>query len=117
LEERIVDAYVSSYAKQSQARMVLDENLLVIESLPRIQQIRESQSLPDIPVVIFSATTGSPKPQRERYTSMHAELAASVPRGEHIVLPDTSHATNQERPAEMADAINRIVASLRRELG
>jgi len=114
LAERALDAYIASYATESQARMVLDETLLVIDSLPRIQKMRESQSLLDIPVVILSATTGTPKPQRERYTSFHAEVATSVLRGEHIVLPDTSHAANQERPAEIAGAINRIVDSARR---
>jgi pimeloyl-ACP methyl ester carboxylesterase len=113
LQERALDAYIASYAKESQARMVLEENLLVIDSLPRIQEIRETRSLPDLPVVIFSATTGTPKPQRDRYTSFHAELAASVARGEHIVLPDTSHAANQERPAGIADAINRILDGTR----
>ena len=116
LEERILDAYVSSYAKQSQARMVLDEYLLVIDSLPRFHEMRESQSLPDIPVVVLSATTGMPMPQREAYTGIHGKLAASVPLGEHIVLGDTSHAVNQERPAEVAEVINRIVASVRSEL-
>ncbi|HEX2322754.1 MAG TPA: alpha/beta hydrolase [Streptosporangiaceae bacterium] len=115
LQERILDTYVSCYAKQSQARMVLAENLLVIGSLPRIQRIRQATPLPDIPVVIFSATEDRPGGQRETWTGMHVELAASMQRAEHIVLADTSHAVNQERPGEVADAINRIVESVRRE--
>jgi len=114
MRERILDTYVSCYAEQSQARMVLDEHLLVIDSLPRIQRIRQTTPLPDIPVVIFSATEDRPEGQRETWTGMHVELAASIPRAEHIVLAHTSHAANQERPAEIADAINRIVDSVRR---
>jgi pimeloyl-ACP methyl ester carboxylesterase len=47
------------------------------------------------------------------WTSLHAKLAASVPRGKHIVLADTSHATNQERPAEIAEAVNRVIEEIR----
>ena len=114
LEARILDVYVSCYAKQSQARMVLEENLIVVGSLSRLREIRETQRLPDIPVVVFSSTTGRPDWEREMWTGLHAELAASVRSGEHIVLADTSHAINQERPAEIAEAINRMVETVRR---
>lgn len=115
LEARILDAYVSCYAKQPQARMVLEENLIVVGSLSRIREIRERQRLPDIPVVVFSSTTGRPDWEREMWTGLHAELSASVRSGEHIVLADTSHAINQERPAEIADAINCMLEAVRRE--
>jgi len=114
LQTRILDTYVSCYAKQTQAQMVLDEHLLVIDSLPRIQRIRQTTRLPDIPVVIFSATEDRPNGQRETWTGMHVELAASIPGAEHIVLAHTSHAVNQERPAEIADAVNRILETVQR---
>ncbi len=109
LQALILDAYVSCYAKQSQARMVGDEWRLVVDSLPVIRRRRAEASLPDVPVVVFSATTGHPRQERETWTGFHARLAASVPRGTHVVLADTSHATNQERPAEIAAAINRVI--------
>lgn len=105
----ILDAYLWCYAAQSQARMVLGEHRLISDSLPLIRQIREERTLPDIPVVIFSATTDTPRDEREAWTRFHAGLAASVPNGEHIILADTSHAMNQERPAEIAAAINRVL--------
>ena len=105
----ILDAYVSCYAAQSQARMVLAEHRLVIGSLPLIGQSREGRMLPDVPVVVFSATTDTPRDERETWTAFHADLAASVPNGEHIVLAGTSHAINQERAAEVAEATNRII--------
>lgn len=117
LREQILDTYVSCYAERSQAGMVLDEHLLVIDSLPRIQEIRQTTPFPQIPVVIFSATEDRPGGQRQTWTGMHVELAASIPGAEHIVLADTSHAANQERPVEIADAINRIVESVRRGRG
>ena len=110
LQARILDAYVSCFAKESQARMVRDEHQLLFDSLPAIRRLRAEGTLPDVPVAVLSATTGSPTTeQRELYTSYHAALAASVPRGRHIVLADTSHAINQERPGEIAEAIKEVV--------
>lgn len=105
----ILDAYASCYAAQSQARMVLGEHQLVIDSLSLIQQRRKVRTLPDVPVVVFSATTRMPRHEREAFTASHADLAASVPCGKHIVLADTSHAVNQERAAVLAEAINRVI--------
>jgi pimeloyl-ACP methyl ester carboxylesterase len=105
----ILEAYLSCYAAQSQARMVLGEHRLISDSLLLIRQTRQELTLPDIPVVVFSATTDTPKDERATWTSFHADLAASVRNGEHIILADTSHATNQERPAEIAAAINRVL--------
>jgi pimeloyl-ACP methyl ester carboxylesterase len=85
------------------------ENRLVIESLPDIRQVRATRTLPDVPVVVLSATTGRPEEERQMWTGFHAQRAASVPRGRHIVLADTSHGINQERPAEIADAISHIL--------
>jgi pimeloyl-ACP methyl ester carboxylesterase len=108
----ILDAYISCYAKQSQARMVGDEKRLVLDSLPVVRQSRAERALPDVPVVVFSATTGRSQEQRKIWTGLHAKLAASVPRGKHIVLADTSHAINQERPVEIAEAVNRIIEEI-----
>lgn len=109
LQDLVLGAYGWCYASQSQVRMVRDEHQLVITSLPDIRQTRATQTLPDIPVVVFSATTGRPEQERQTWTGLHAQLAASVPKGEHIVLADTSHAVNQEQPAQIANAINRIL--------
>jgi hypothetical protein len=41
----------------------------------------------------------------KRYTASHAALIGSLPAGQHVVLAGTTHAMNQERPAELAEAI------------
>jgi len=105
----ILEAYLSCYAARSQARMVLGEHRMISDSLLIIRQTRQERKLPDIPVVIISATTDTPKAERETWTGFHADLAASVPSGEHVILADTSHAMNQERPTEIAAAINRVL--------
>src|SRR5215472_6413173 len=105
----ILEAYLSCYAARSQARMVLGEHRMISDSLLVIRQTRQERKLPDIPVVIISATTDTPKAERETWTGFHADLAASVPSGEHVILAETSHAMNQERPTEIAAAINRVL--------
>jgi pimeloyl-ACP methyl ester carboxylesterase len=108
----ILDAHAYGYMKESQARMVRDEFQLVADSLEEIRQRRRQAPLPNVPIVVLSATTGQPPREREAWTNFHAELAASVPRGEHIVLSDTSHAVNQERPAEVTNVILRVIEDI-----
>jgi pimeloyl-ACP methyl ester carboxylesterase len=60
LQELILDAYAWCYAKQSQVQMIRDEHRLVIDSLRAITESRAARKLPDVPVVVFSATTGRP---------------------------------------------------------
>lgn len=105
VQELILDAYAGSYAKRSQAAMVLGEHQLIAGSLTVIQQRRAGNPPLAMPVILFSATTGQPQPDRDRYTACHAALIASLPAGRHVVLADTTHAVNQERPAELAEAI------------
>lgn len=109
LQAVILDAYVSCYAQDWQARMVRDERLLFLESVPLIRQRRVAGALPDVPVVVFSATTGTSADVRDKWTRGHADLAASVIRGRHIVLADTDHAINQDRYTEIAETINRMI--------
>ncbi len=113
LQALILDAYVSCYANRSQAAMVRDEHRLVAGSLASIGQRRTARKLPDIPVVVFSATTGRPAAERDMWTGCHAQLAASVPGGQHIVLADTNHAINQERPAEIAESVMHMIEDIR----
>jgi pimeloyl-ACP methyl ester carboxylesterase len=58
LRDLILDAYVSCYATPSQARMIRDEHQLAVTSLRQIRRLRAEGTLPDVPVVVLSATTG-----------------------------------------------------------
>lgn len=112
----IGDAYLASYSSRSQIEMVRLENQLLTSSTPAISAIRQAAALPDIPIVVFSATTtvaGTPAEDRQRWTRMNGELAASVRGGRHVVLADTSHAVNQEQPHAIAEAINSMIDLLR----
>jgi pimeloyl-ACP methyl ester carboxylesterase len=108
----VLDAYVASYEKRSQAAMILGENRMFTAALPWIHEVRASSPLPDIPITVLSATTGSPPDQRRLCTELNIELAASVPRGNHLELPDTSHAVNQENPEAVVVATLEVVDAL-----
>jgi pimeloyl-ACP methyl ester carboxylesterase len=116
VQELILDAYARSYAKRTQAAMVRDEHQLIAGSLTVIQQLRAGQAPLAMPVILFSATTGQPQPDRDRYTAFHAALIAS-PVHWHVVLADTTHAMNQERPAELAEAIISLLRPAPRTAG
>ncbi|HXJ28204.1 MAG TPA: hypothetical protein VNH17_20980, partial [Streptosporangiaceae bacterium] len=105
VQELILDAYARSYEKRTQAAMIRDEHQLIADSLTTIQQRRAENPPLAMPVILFSATTGQPQPDRERYTAHHAALIATLPAAQHVVLSETTHAMNQERPAELAEAI------------
>ncbi len=111
-QARILDAYEACYSKRSQVEAFSAELMLFDASIPEIQRIRAGSALPDVPLVVLSATEGAREDHRKAWTKLHAELAASVPRGRHIILADTDHAVNEARPEAVADAIESVRSAL-----
>jgi pimeloyl-ACP methyl ester carboxylesterase len=109
LQALILDAYTSSYAKRSQVRVLSGEHKMITKAIPLVRQIRAASDLPDVPVVVMSATKGLPKGMRGRWTALQADLVAKATWGEHIVAEDTGHAIHQERPEQVTDAVTRVI--------
>jgi pimeloyl-ACP methyl ester carboxylesterase len=107
-QARILDAYVACYAKRSQAEAFPAEARLFDASIPEIRRIRTQGALPDVPIVVLSATEGAREDHRKAWTKLHAELAASVARGRHVILAEADHAVNQVRPDAVAEAIESL---------
>lgn len=107
-QARILDAYVACYSKRSQVEAFPAEFRLFDASIPEIHRIRAEGALPDVPIVVLSATEGAREDHRKAWTKLHAELAASVPRGRHVILADTDHAVNQAGPGAVAEAIENV---------
>jgi len=107
-QARILDAYVACYSKRSQVEAFPAEFRLFDASIPEIHRIRAEGALPDVPIVVLSATEGAREDHRKAWTKLHAELAASVPRGRHVILADTDHAVNQAGPGAVAEAIESV---------
>jgi pimeloyl-ACP methyl ester carboxylesterase len=66
--------------------------------------LRESTSFPAIPLRVITAL-GDAGPEWER---AHAELASLSPYGRQIVLPDTGHMVQIDRPEVIAEAVERL---------
>jgi pimeloyl-ACP methyl ester carboxylesterase len=109
LQALILDAYASCYTKRTQVRMLRDENRLGTTAIPLIRQIRSASALPDVPVVVLSATKGLPKSMRSRWTKLQASLTETVTDGEHIIAENTGHAIHQERPEQITNAVLDVV--------
>ena len=112
LREQLLETYVACYAERSQVAMLQAETDLFMDSISLINQIRTAAPLPDVPTVVLSATTGTTPEIRAKWTGVHADLAASLPRAEHIVLADTHHAINEVRPEAITQAIVHVLAEL-----
>jgi pimeloyl-ACP methyl ester carboxylesterase len=106
---RVLGAYAASYRKWSQVRMFPDENKLSMRSVTPIRQIRAASKLPDVPMIVLSATKGLPPSTRDRWTALQVGLTQTVASGEHLVAQDTGHAIHQERPELVTSAVIRVL--------
>ena len=80
-------------------------------SLALLDELRHTQPpFPDVPVVVLSATRGFPRRFRRHWTERQAELAASAPRGRHLVVHGVGHQIHQQRPDLVAGAIRQVAA-------
>ncbi len=102
-------AYASCFATKAQGQIVHDEAMMFTSCVPEIHRLRSRSPLPDVPVVLLSATVGAAPEHRAKWTAAQAEVARSVPRGTHIELPDTHHAINEFRPEAIVAAIGRVL--------
>jgi pimeloyl-ACP methyl ester carboxylesterase len=115
LQGLVLDAYACCFTKRTQVRMLRDENRLSMKAASRIRQLRATSALPEVPVVVLSATKGLPKGMRGRWTTLQAGLAESAARGVHIVAEDTGHAIHQERPEQVTSAVLDVVERIRHQ--
>lgn len=77
-----------------------------LENLPpSVNQLDETATLDDLPVIVLSSGNTSPQGLAE-----HARDTALSSRGEHIVVPGAGHWINLDAPDVIADAIRRMLA-------
>ena len=83
-------------------------------SLGLLRELRRtSPPFPDVPVVVLSASRGFPRRFRAHWTELQADLAASAPRGRHIVVHRAGHQIHRQRPDVVAGAIRQVAAEAR----
>jgi pimeloyl-ACP methyl ester carboxylesterase len=105
----LLAAYASCFETTAQGQIVQDEAMMFTNCVPEIHRLRSRSALPDVPVVLLSATVGAAPEHRAKWTAAQAEVAKSVPRGTHIELPDTHHAINEFRPEAIVAAIGQVL--------
>jgi pimeloyl-ACP methyl ester carboxylesterase len=112
LQALILDAYAACFSKRSQVQMLLDEDRLSNAAIPHIRHVRATSALPDVPIVVLSATKGLPKGIRGRWTNLQADLAETAA-GQHLIAHDTGHAIHQERPEQVTATIIDVLEHIR----
>lgn len=114
-QDLLVEATLAGYARSVVFRTMLTEDALLVASRPAARALRAGTALPDIPVVVLSATTGMPAGMRARWTQLQGQIAAAASRGEHVVVPDSEHHIHASQPAAVTRAILAVVDQVRRE--
>lgn len=111
----VAEAY-RTHARRSQVQASRDELRGIAMSAPLLRQARAASLLPDVPVVVLSATRGLPPRLRQRWTLLQAGVAAAARtgRGRHIVVADAGHAIHHDRPDLVAAAVLEVVQETRR---
>ena len=83
-------------------------------SAAMLRELRSAAGpFPDIPVVVLSAARGFPRRFRAHWTGLQKDLAASAPRGRHLVIDGSGHGIHQDRPGAVADAILQVIVEIR----
>ncbi|MER5405604.1 alpha/beta hydrolase [Streptomyces sp. NPDC002769] len=109
VQHLLVDAELACNAHAYQVRTSTAESRLLRTHVPAVRRLRACSRLPDVPVIVLSATRGLPKGLRSRWTSLQARIAATAVRGEHVVVPDAGHYIHDSRPEAVTTAVLTVV--------
>lgn len=104
-----VAAELACYAQPHQLRTMVAENRLAARNARMVRGLRTGKPLPDVPVVVLSATMGQSERMRARWTALQGRVATSAAHGEHVVVPEAGHYVHLSRPEVVADAVLSVV--------
>jgi pimeloyl-ACP methyl ester carboxylesterase len=105
-------AYLASYARADQVRMIGRENRLAERSHQLVRQARAQAVAPDVATVILTASTGKPAALQRRAVDLHAEVAAALPKGRQVMVNDCGHYIHHDRPDAVVDAIAAVLTEV-----
>jgi pimeloyl-ACP methyl ester carboxylesterase len=108
----LVAAELACYAHPHPLRAIVVENQLAARNARMIRKLRARVPLPDVPVVVLSATRGLPTRMRARWTALQGRIATAAAQGEHIVVPEAGHYVHHSRPEVAADAVLSVLDRL-----
>jgi pimeloyl-ACP methyl ester carboxylesterase len=112
VQSLVVDAY-RTHAGRTHVHATRDEFRAIVASAPGLR--RAAGSLPDVPLVVLSATGGAPRGVRRHWTTLQAGVAAAAPggRGTHLVVADSQHNIHHDRPELVASVVLEAVEAAR----
>ena len=120
VQRAVVEAYLV-HAGRTQVRATRDELRGIVASAPLLWEHRAavSSQASDIPLVVLSATRGSPPRLRQHWTRLQAGIvaAAGPGRARHLVVEDAGHTIHHDRPDLVAGVILEVVDQVRRAPG
>ncbi|MEU8003752.1 alpha/beta hydrolase [Catellatospora sp. NPDC049111] len=117
VQDLLVEAEMACHAQEQRFRTGIAESRMVAGQVRLVRRLRSGSRLPDVPVVVLSATVGLPNGMRTRWTALQAEVAAAAPRGEHAVVPEAGHYIHSSRPDAVTEAVLAVVEKARFEQG
>lgn len=104
------------YSQTQFGKTFAQESALVPVSLNQMEQTRQTKSLPDIPLIVLSAGKLDfeiTQKVREKFQTLHADLANESPQGVHIIAQDSGHVIQLDKPELVIDAIRQVVEKVR----
>lgn len=117
LRDLVVGAWVAGRATRQRRQAIRAEYRAIVAGEADIRRTRAAASLPDVPVVVISATRGFPRGVRERWSALQAGVAAAAPQGRLVVVQGAGHAIQHERPDVVVDAVLQVFAEVRAAAG
>ncbi|MBV8717606.1 MAG: alpha/beta hydrolase [Chloroflexi bacterium] len=111
-QRAIVDAYVAGRVIQAGTGDARRDSRAMAASLPMLRQMRAKSSFPRVPLVVLSASGGFTGGLRQRWTMLQGRVAAAAG-GKHIVVANSGHVIQRDRPDAVVEAIVGVVNQVR----
>jgi pimeloyl-ACP methyl ester carboxylesterase len=78
-----------------------------------LDELNSSSPLPDVPIIVATATRPSADPIRVAilpvWTKSHADWVKSLPQGRHVLIPESGHGVHVEASQRVVDLIREVV--------
>lgn len=117
LRALVVGAWVAGRATRPRRQAIRAEYRAIVSGQAGIRRARAAASLPDVPIMVISATRGFPPSVRKRWSALQADVAAAGPNGRLVVVPGAGHAVQHERPDVVVEAVLQVLAEVRAQAG
>ena len=104
------------YSQNQFGETFAQESAAVSASMNQLEQIRQTKSFPNIPLVVLSAGKldfDITQEVVEKLQALHAELADESLQGVHMVAQESGHVIQLDEPELVIDAIRKVVKEAR----